>query len=204
MGTEGFMTEHPDRQYKEEIITGAAVSAEDGGVAIARGDLLRRSSELEDGIVSMAVGDLDGNGSEEIFVVSNKNLRAMHYDRGLLKQLGQYDFPNSMEVHAINVADLNKDGRGEIYLSSVSNNRFSSIILEWSAENGFKVIEDTIRFAIRPIRIPDGDTILAGQARTLNDEKFLEPGIYVLEQKQDGNGFMRGKQMFLPQGCKPF
>lgn len=203
-GTEGFMTEHPDRQYKEEIVTGAAVSAEDGGIAIARGDLLRRKSLLEDGIVSLAVEDLDGDGSDEIFIVSDKNLKVMHYDRGLLKQLGVYDFSESLEVHAINIADLDGDDRSEIYLSAVANDRFSSVILGWSAQSGFRVIREQIRYGIRPLNLPDGSSFLVGQAQTIRGEKFLRPGVFVLDQKENGAGFTRGKRMFLPEGINLF
>ncbi len=197
-GTEGFQTEHPDRLYKEEIVTGAAVSAEDGGVAIARGDLLRRKSVLEDGIISMAVEDLDGDGSDEILIVSGSNLKVMHYDRGLLKQLSQYDFSGSLEVHAVNTADLNDDGMAEIYLSAVDNNLFSSVILTWSGENGFQVVQDTIRFALRPLALPDGTSLLVGQGKAIGDEKFLAPGIYVIERDQNGKISQKSTRMFLP------
>lgn len=203
-GTEAFRTTHPDKQYKEEVITGEGLEAEDGGVLIARGEMMRRSSSMKDGLIALAVDDLDGDGNEEICVASRTNLKILRYDRGLLKEVDKYDYPGSLEVHAVNISDLEGDGRSEIYLSAVEGKRFSSAILRWSSTEGFQLIDDKIRFAIRPVQLPGKKYILAGQARALRGDEFLQPGVYELIREDDGKKYKRGQQFFLPQGFNLF
>ncbi len=201
-GIEAFRTEHPAKKYKEELISGSSVSTE-GGVVIARGDLLRRRSAINGQIISMSVDDLDDDGIEEIFVVTQDDLRVYHYTKGLLEQLDAFEFPAALEVHAINLADMDNDGRSEIYLSAVANNRFSSLIMTWSVEEEFQVAHSSISYGIRPIQNLDGSWLLLGQVRNRTSKDFLKPGVYALEYDENKK-FTLGKRMFLPDGVNLF
>ena len=201
-GTDAFQTEHPARKYKEELITGSSVSSE-AGVVIARGDLQRRRSTIDGRIISMTAADLDNDGIEEIFVVTEDELQVLRYNRGLLEQLDAFAFPAALEVHAINLADRDGDGTPEIYLSAVADNRFSSQIMTWSPGESFTVTHSSIRYAIRPLQLPDGSWVLLGQARNRKSQDFLQPGVYALELDEQRD-FSRGERMFLPAGVNLF
>ena len=172
-------------------------------MVIARGDLQRRRSTIDGRIISMTAADLDNDGIEEIFLVTEDELRVLRYNRGLLEQLDTFTFPAALEVHAINLADRDDDGAPEIYLSAVADNRFSSQIMTWSPGESFTVTHFSIRYAIRPLKLPDGSWVLLGQARNRKSQDFLQPGVYALEL-DDQQDFSRGERMFLPAGVNLF
>lgn len=201
-GMDAFQTEHPAKKYKEEIISGSSVSGE-AGVIIARGDLQRRRSAIDGKIISMSAADFDNDGIEEIFVVTENDLRVYRYNRGLLEQLDAYDFPAALEVHVINLADMDGDGTPEIYLSAIADNSFSSQIMSWTPGGTFNLLHSSIRFGIRPLQLPDGSWVLLGQARNRKSQDFLQQGVYALEM-DDEQSFSRGERMFLPEGVNLF
>ena len=184
-GVEAFQTEHPDRKYKEEIISGAGVFTGAEGTNIAKNTILRRTSSLPYGIISLTVEDGDGDGSKEIFVASENGIRVYKYEGGLLREESRYKLRPAMSVHAMNMADIDGDGKQEIYLSATANRSFSSSILNWSVMSGFTEIKSNIRWAIRPLEIPGVGMVVAGQRLGATQETFLEPGLYSLSLDGD-------------------
>ncbi len=198
-GIEAFQTAHPDRKYKEEIISGSAVFDGLEFAAIAKDDLIRRRSSLADGVVALSIGNIDGVGDDEIVVASEKNLKVFQYERGLLQQLATYDFSTDTQAHALNIADLDNDGITEIYVSATRADRFSSLILTWTKTAGFMEKQVGIRWAIRPMETPEDGMVLLGQARSRSNEYFFEPGIHLLEIDETANRLSRGKKLFVPR-----
>lgn len=205
-GIDAFQTEHPDRSYKEKIISGVAVFAEDEGMMISQDNMLRRRAELAGHIVALSVADLDSNGIDEIVVASEKNIWVYHYNRGILELLSRYSLQIDIKTHAMNIADLDGDGQSEIYVSAVEEGRFSSMILTWSMEAGVRVVADKIRFAIRPIDIPRIGYRLIGQAASIKKNPFFEPGLYYMNMNMDvsTDPVVQGEKLFLPRSFNLF
>jgi hypothetical protein len=203
-GLQAFRTEHPDRRYKEEIVSGAAVSSEDAGMAISRGDFSRRKTELEDTPVAVAQEDINDDGVDEIVLLFETGLRILQYDRGIVKETSRFDMVPSLEVHAMNLADLDDDGQSEIYVSAVKNGRFASMILTWSEQLGFRIIMENIRYGIRPLELPGEGGILAGQASSMKDDAFLKPGVFRLKVDRQNSTVEKGKTITLPRGLNLF
>lgn len=197
-GIDAFQTAHPDRKYKEEIISGVAVFDGEEFTTIAKDDLVRRRSSLSDGVVALSTGDIDGVDGEEIIVAAEGNVKVFHYERGLLQKLSEYNFPKDTKAHALNLADLDNDGISEIYISATRADRFSSMILTWSRAQGFTEKQVDIRWAIRPINTPEDGMVLLGQAKSNAAESFFEPGIYIIKIEDTKNRVTRGKKVFLP------
>lgn len=207
-GIEAFQTEHPDKKYKEEIISGSAMVDGDSNFEIVQADLIRRKSELPHGIVSMVVRDGDGDGVDEIFVASTSDLRIFHYDKGVLKQVANFVFKPALNIHAVNVADLDNDGNVEIYVSAQQDESeiFSSSVLIWKPNQGIEQKIKNIHWAIRPIEIPGEGLLLAGQARDRGRLKgnFLEPQIYSLKMDEISRRYSHGKKLYLPENVNLF
>lgn len=203
-GQDAFQTEHPDRKYKQEIISGVSVFAGEEFAAVSRDEVIRRRSSLADGIVTLALGNVDGVEGDEIVVVSEKRLHIFHYERGILTKRAKYPLPKGMKVHAVNLADLNRDENAEIYISGTRNNRFSSLILGWNEKAGFSVLYKNIRFAIRPYQTAEEGDVLLAQQKSGDVERFFEPGIYVLHLKADTGKVEKGRRLFLPSQLNLF
>ncbi len=197
-GTDAFQTAHPDRKYKEEIISGVTVFDGEEFSTIAKEDLVRRRSSLSDGVVALSTANIDGLDKEEIVVASESNVKIFQYERGLLQKLSEYKFPKETKAHALNLADLDEDGLPEIYISATRDDRFSSIILGWNRNQGFNEIQVDIRWAIRPVLTPEEGLVLLGQRKSDAVESFFEPEIYILKIDDNANRVTRGKKMFLP------
>jgi hypothetical protein len=203
-GIDAFQTVHPEKQFKQDIIAGAAVLAQDGSMAISRDSLVRRRAKLDDNIVSLVVEDIDGDGTPEIAAVSEKDLKLYHYDRGILQQVAEYRFKPGLQVHAINIADLDGDERVEVYLSAVMDDRFASMIVSWEQETGFQLVAEDLRWAIRPLDIPGEGRVLAGQAAAPLDATFLGQEVVVLKYDSVSASLDPERPLVLPPGTNLF
>ncbi len=207
-GVGAFGTEHPDRKYKRDKVYGIATVGEESKYEMVQGDLAWSKSALPHGLVSMTVIDWDGDGVDEIFVASVDDLRVFHYERGTLQQLGIQEFKSQLDIHAVNVADLDGDGKMEIYLSAMLNDeiQFASSVLVWDLDNGFRRIMQNIPWAIRPIYLPGEGMVLAGQKENLGrmEDNFLQPDIFALKMDEKKKRYAKGKQLSLPEGVNLF
>ncbi len=207
-GVGAFRTEHPDRKYKREKVYDIVTVDEKSKYKIVQGDLVRSKSAIPHGLVSMAVIDWDGDGVDEIFVASAVDLRVYHFERGILQQLGMQEFKSRLDIHAVNVADLDGDGKVEIYLSAMLNDEihFASSVLVWNQDNGFRQIAQNIPWAIRPIYLPGEGMVLAGQKENLGrmDDNFLQQDIYTLKMDEKKKGYGKGRRLSLPRGVNLF
>lgn len=203
-GVDAFRTEHPDKKYKKEVVSGVAISADGDGASILQGDMLRRRASLKNGVLSLSVADIDADGVEEIAVVSERDLRIFHYDRGLLEMIGEISFDNTIKVHAMNIADVDGDGMEEMYISAVDDDRFASLVLTWTQAQGFQVLAEDIRWAIRPLAIPGEGYRLIGQDRSVKVIQFFEPGLYYIDIDYATGDIVRGERLFVPKGVNLF
>jgi hypothetical protein len=79
-------------------------------------------------------------------------------------------------VHAVNTADLNGNGRAEIYISAADPQGPRSRAVEWNG-NDFINILDGAQWYLRPLEVPGKGLVLAGQKGGLT---AIESGIYIL------------------------
>jgi hypothetical protein len=91
------------------------------------------------GVVSFDVGDLDGDGQPEVVVLTRKAL--MVYVRKEKSLVLKDTFPAAMgeDFLKVNVADVDGNGKAEIYLVSFYGKRAQSSVLEWTGKFTRKV-----------------------------------------------------------------
>ena len=185
-GMAGFQTEHPEKQYKKGLYGGGSIVSSEGSDVNVTSKGVKRSSTIPVVIVGMDTGDLDGDGAVEIVFVSGTELQIFRYNEGKFRKIGSHTFRPTFKIHAVNTADLDRDGKAEIYISANDQFRVASMILRWSAAEGLTVQQDNIAWFLRPLQMPDGSWILAGQMSSNDPARgFVAPGIYRLEKKGD-------------------
>lgn len=103
-----------DEDGVDEILVGGAVAEEGLIVAIsADEDRILWSASLEEAIVTMALGDIDGNGRLETIAVTRESLYAIDADGALLWTLAVED-----GVRSLALGDVDGDGFLDILLAS--------------------------------------------------------------------------------------
>lgn len=201
-GISGFSTEHPEKVFKRGLYSGAIVA--EGNMAVESLGV-RRSSDLPLTLVTMATGDLDGDGTREIVAASRNTLEVYRFDETLFKKLHVHTFGKTYKIHAVNLADLDGDGRQEIYVSANDNIPASSAIFSWSEGEGLKEEMGGIGYYIRPVEIPAEGLILAGTRGTKDfGDGFVDSNVRKLVIDQDGKGLVESKVIPLPKNVRLF
>jgi len=201
-GTKGFATIHPEVAYKRGLYSGSVVEIGDSAIQVsAKG--VRRTTELSLEMIAMAVGDIDGDGTTEIILLTERELRLFQFIGRKAREIAKIKLPGSIRVHAINLADLDNDGRKEIYLSATKDLNVSSLIMEWDKASGFSIRKQYIPWYIRPVADPARGMILAGQQRGMARTDFVKKGVFELALNSQGK-FEKAGEIALPPAVNLF
>lgn len=198
----GFVTIHPEVAYKKGLYSGAVIDIGDSAIQVSSQGV-RRTTELSLKMLSMVVGDADGDGSTELILLTERELRLFQFIGRKASEVAKTTLPASIKVHAINMADLDNDGKKEIYLSATKDLNVSSLIMEWDKTAGFTTTRQFIPWYIRPIDHPTRGLILAGQKRGIKRIDFLEGGVYQLAVNNKGT-FAAAGEISLPSSVNLF
>ncbi len=201
-GTSGFVTVHPEAAYKKSVHSGAVVGAAGSSVqVIAREG--KRSLTLDKEIRAFAVGDVDGDASDEIVVLIGNTLEMYKIAGKKFNKVATANLPPALECHAINMADLDGSGRIKIYISATDGLNVSSLIVEWDKGKSFRLLTENIPWYIRPVLVPGKGWRLAGQKRGSAKTELVKAGVYQLDPVA-GNVPSEGERLPLPVGVNLF
>ena len=160
-GLSGFTTEHPEKLYKKGLYKGAVISEGTEGVqVVSRG--VKRSSKLPLMIVAMEVADLDGDGRQDIVSASRTGLLVSRLRDTRFEQVAAFDFPKTVKINGITVADLDGDRLPEIYVSANDGTRVSSSIFVLK-DGALRPLMTGIDWYLRTVEWPGRGVILMGQ-----------------------------------------
>ncbi len=200
-GAEGFRTEHPEKIYKKGVYIGESLEGS-GKIFSAKG--VRKSLKIPMAMVSMATGDLDGNGQDEIVLAGNGELRVFRYEKGIFKKVAVLPVSKFLKMHAVNITDIDQDGVQEIVVSANQGYLISSFIMRWAPTTGAKMLLENIPWYIRPLQIPGEGVVLVGQTRGAEKGEAIRPGIFRLAWTAGGKRLQRGDNLHLPEGVNLF
>ena len=159
-----------------------------------------RSPSFPFAMVGLDVGDLDGDGRNELVYASRNAVYAARIENDRLVRIAKYTGHARDRFLSIDVADINGNGAPEIFVSNQSDVEASSVVLE--LKNGrLKPIVSDSPWYYRIIQSASGsDVILLGQ-RGGTTKRFFE-GVKVM--RYSGGRYVPKKSMKLPEGINLF
>lgn len=162
-----------------------------------------RSQRIKDNMVDMAVGDFNGDGKNEIAVLSDHSLTIFLWEaNGKLKELGKTEVSRTYNNFSMRAIDLNKDGAMDLVIATFEedNNRPYSFFYSFKG-NKFSQPAQRIPYFASVMRIPPNFTpTLVGQG--WDSIKLFAPGVHLLVKNGDKYGL--GTRLSLPTGATIF
>lgn len=189
-GMAGFATANPEKTFMASRGAYAYGTSGTSGTSGERNFVKTRNFNMS--LQGLALGDVDGDGREEVILAGPHEVQVFHRDGTRLNLFATIKMKARYRIHSVNTADLNGDGRDEIYISAADSKMPGSRAVEWNGKRFVDLFREA-RWYIRPLQVPGMGLILAGQRAGLLP---IEPGIFSLVQK-DGK-VRAGERLAIP------
>lgn len=174
-----YLTAHPDRILMGQAGAGSSVIRPLGVVTGALG--FTKSQNFNYGLVAMEAGDVDGDEQDEFVLASPYEIRIYRRADSRYQKIGQVAIGHRYSIHSVTMADLNNNGRKEIYVSAADAKNPNSLVLEWDGKE-FVHIADDLSWFLRVLDIPGQGMVLAGQKAGTG--RLLTKGVYKVDLNQ--------------------
>jgi TolB-like protein len=115
-------------------------------------------------ITGMDIGDVDGDGRNELVLMEGTEIVVYRFQDGRLQKLATFSSPDRDLFLAVDVADINKNGRAEIFATKVKGIFVTSMVLELDGGK-LKTLESRSSWFYRVMDWPGKGRILLGQER---------------------------------------
>ncbi len=162
-----------------------------------------RSQRLKYTMVDMAVGDFNGDGKNEIAVLSDHNLRIYSWPlNGQLKLLGETVISRSNNNFSMRAIDLNRDRALELVVATYEedSNRPYGYIYSFKG-NKLSLFAERIPYFVSVMRVPPTYTpVLVGQ--NWDSVRLFAPGVRMMNKA--GGKYELGTRLDLPSGATVF
>ena len=196
----------PDsRAHPEKLLQGGAVVGGDARVSpfIVRKDQLLQSANFWKSpnykyyIAGVAVGDVDGDGLMETVVVSPDDIYIYRFQNNSLVQIQRLKKVEDRYNIAVDVADINGNGRAEIFVTALNRykNAVTSFVEEYDGTDYAVIAKDEpwfFRVTDTPVR---GKVLLGQQSRMWSPFKGD-----IFEMQWDGRAYMPQSEVKTPSG----
>jgi TolB-like protein len=169
------------------------------GISRMNKEGVKKSQTFPFEIKGLAIGDVDGDGKNELVVIDQRNLYVFRYDGEKLTLIQKMEAAYHYDFLTLDVADLNRNGHAEIIVTAVVNDDIRSLILEYE-EGKFRKVTDRSEWFLRVIEHPKEGPILLGQQR--GSEGIPSGPIYRMVWKK--NSFEKGPKMPFPRDALIF
>ncbi len=157
----------------------AKAEAADSGKKQNASEKVWRSEELSLLGIGLGVGDVEGNGKNLIVVASPSTVYLYRFSENTLGLITEYS-AGSLEIKALDVAKVRKDGPARIYVTAQNRGSVSSFVLEYKNGKLTPAIEN-VGYFLRVIDYPTHGPILLGQRKGLS--QMYDGPIYRMEDK---------------------
>jgi hypothetical protein len=175
---EGRLAQRIDAESRGE--TGAKkLSSEKGKKSEA--DRVWRSQEVGTLAIGMGVGDVDGDGANEIVLIDPSTVYVYRFGSEKLDLLAEYS-ARPLELKSVDVAKLRKQGPARIYVTAQNRGAINSFVLEYRDRKLTPVVQD-FPYYLRLIHYPTQGPILLGQKKGLS--RLYDGPVYRLTDKGD-------------------
>ena len=174
-----YLTAHPDRALAGR--KGASPFIYSKGINSAFD--FSKSQNMKLSLQYMELADLNGDGAEEVILADRESVQIYKRDGNRFSKVGQIPGPKGYRIHAISVADLNGNGKPEIYASAADTQNPASFACEWLEGDKANFLFRDAKWYVRAMELPGEGMVLAGQRS--DTEKAVAPGIHRLELNGD-------------------
>ena len=175
---EGRLAQRIDAGSRGE--TGAKKPSPEKGKK-SEADRVWRSQELSTLAIGMGVGDVDGDGANEIVLIDPGTVYVYRFASEKLDLLAEYS-ARPLELKSVDVAKLRKQGPARIYVTAQNRGSISSFVLEYRDRKLTPVVQD-FPYYLRLIHYPTQGPILLGQKKGLG--RMYDGPVYRLTDKGD-------------------
>jgi hypothetical protein len=169
-----------------------------------------QSSPFPFKIVGMAMGDLDGDGRNEVVLIDEQNLWIYRWENEF-KLIKKLSGGRMNQYLAVDTGDIDKDGKAEIFVTSLegdateSSPRMLSSFVVTFREGDYRVTAKNLPWFLRVVGWGEKGTVLLGQRRGYGVP--YEAGIY--EMGWNGKGYkdvrkIEASKVFSLYGFTPF
>jgi hypothetical protein len=137
-------------------------------------------------LVDFDTGDLSGNGDKEFVVIDDHRVLIYKYQNNQFKKVGQVTLrEGNNKFLSVDVADINGNGRDEIFVTNSQGDTLSSFVLEVvPGKKGLTRIWENVNRYFRVLRDFDGPPLLISQ--TPGYERPFKEGIQIIHHKNGG------------------
>ena len=150
-------------------------------------------------IRGLDAGDLDGDGKNELVLIDKTSVYIYKWQKKgpyLFKVVEGSWSPNYIYV---TVADLDGNGKAEIYICNLTATNAGSLVLEWDGAK-FKEIVSGQAWLIRAANLPNKGKVLLGQRRDPEGNYLGKVNLL----KRQGNQFVSMEVLNLPRFANVF
>jgi len=170
-----YLTAHPDRALAGR--GGASPFIYSKGINSAFD--FSKSQNMKLSLQYMESADLDGDGAEEVILADRETVQIYKRDQNRFSKVGQISGTTGFRIHAVSVADMNGNGKPEIYVSAADTKNPRSFAFEWLGTDKADYLFKDAPFYVRAMQIPGEGFLLAGQRSDF--DKAVAPGIHRLD-----------------------
>lgn len=156
-----------------------------------------KSPRFKTKVTGMAVGDVEGDGKNEVVLISDQKVIVCRYADQQFERIAEIPGDVNDTFIGVETADVNNNGKSEIFVTNIirKQHRLRSFVLEWNGTQ-FDRIADKENWYFRVLEHPARGTLLLGQRR--GSKKLFQRNIYELVWRN--NGYEEGEPHPLPKG----
>jgi TolB-like protein len=162
---------HPEKMFRQGTITGGKDSpfvSEESTREVS--PQFWKGASFRQNFHGIALGDVDGDGKIETVVITPQQFMVLRYDQQRMQKV--YESPEAgWDVYiGVDVADINGNGRPEIFITSFAQGRQSlqSFVLEFDGKEYSRIASD-MPFFLRVVDIPGRGPVLLGQQHVMGE-----------------------------------
>jgi TolB-like protein len=129
----------------------------------------------------IAMGDMDGDGKNEIAIIDEKNLYIYRWENNEFRQLKKFTGKANDVFMSVDAADVNKDGKAEIFVSNFPadiyqpGSRLFSFVVAFK-DGDFRIVASDLDWFLTSVEWEGKGRILLGQKKGVN--KSFDGPIY--------------------------
>ena len=110
----------------------------------------------------LTIGDINGDGHNELVLIDDNNIWIYRYVKGFLALLKKKEFPDNVFLVNIDSCDVDQDGKEELLITKMTKNLATSEVYLWQ-EGRLKSLAKDIPWCLKVQIYPNGEKVILGQ-----------------------------------------